>query len=614
MQTPGEHSRRREGLSFPAFLFYSVVILSAYNVPGVVQAQDQAAAEAALNKAVTARNYKEAAAQAFDIAATYRASKKGDKALDYLNQSLGYAKKATDVPAQYEATTGLGEVYSDLKKYSSAQDNFQAALKLARQQKDKRKEGESLVALAKSYADAGKPKKAIDPLEQALNLAIEQNSVSFQQQCYGLLADYYKASGDLKKSNEYKGQYNAIAWNQQKEESDRKLNELARQSKKNKDLTVQQMRQMRELKEHITQVESEKMATESELQEQKAKLRQTEDSLKIIEGISLKRQLQIDLLNKDKELADMKIREQNARIKNEELLRDSIMAGILMASVLVAVLIINYRRKVKINKRIHRQNENIKSSINYAKRIQEAMMPRKDQQQTFVSDSFVLLKPRDVVSGDFYWFSELPNGSIDRHQDDLAFAAVDCTGHGVPGAFMSMIGINSLNGIINRGITETNSILDILHMEIRTALRQEVTGNNDGMDVALCIYRKQRNVLEFSGAKNPLVYIQDNKLHQIKGDIHSIGGSKSKPSLSFRKHAITIDKPTTVYLFSDGYRDQFGGKDNSKFMGKRFNQLLLDIHQLPMEEQMQSLNKTIEDWKGVGSQTDDILVMGIKLG
>jgi serine phosphatase RsbU (regulator of sigma subunit) len=287
---------------------------------------------------------------------------------------------------------------------------------------------------------------------------------------------------------------------------------------------------------------------------------------------------------------------------------------ILMGAVLAVVLIINYRRKLKVNKEIHRQNENIKSSINYAKRIQEAMLPRKDQQNALVADSFVLFKPRDVVSGDFYWFTGLPNGHADHTQHDLAFAAVDCTGHGVPGAFMSMIGINSLNGFISRGITETNILLDNLHTEIRSALRQEVSGNNDGMDAALCIYRKHHKVLEFSGAKNPLVYVQDGKLHQIKGDIHSIGGSKSKPSLSFRKHSIAIDRLTTVYLFSDGYRDQFGGKDNAKFMSRRFNQLLLDIHMLPMEQQREMLDKTIESWRGTRTQTDDILVMGIRLG
>jgi serine phosphatase RsbU (regulator of sigma subunit) len=599
-----------------SFFLTLTILFIAYSVPVTLNAQASLSeTEAVLAKAVAARNYKEAATLAHNIADVYRNAKKAEKALEFFNQSLTYAKKANDLSAQYRAITGLGEVYGNLKKYGSAQDQFEAALKLARQQKNKAQESESLIALAGNYAAYAKPRKAIEPVEHALALAIEQNDLPLRKKCYKLLAEYYKLTSNVVKSNEYLLQYNAI---QEKEDSDRKLSELARQNKKTKDLTE---RQMRELQDHLSQVESEKTATLSQLKEQRARLQQTEDSLRVkgdslrvIEAISQQRQLQIDLLNKDKELADIKIKEQNARIENEALVRRSIIVGILMATVLAAVLIINYRRKLKINKELHRQNENIKSSINYAKRIQEAMLPRKDLQQSLLADSFVLFKPRDVVSGDFYWFSELPNGQADRSQHDLAFAAIDCTGHGVPGAFMSMIGINSLNGFINRGLTETNTLLDMLHAEIRSALRQEVTGNNDGMDAALCIYRKQRKVLEFSGAKNPLVYIQDNTLHRIKGDIHAIGGSKNKPNLSFRKHTIAIDQPTTVYLFSDGYRDQFGGKDNAKFMGKRFHELLLEIHKLPMEEQSEVLNKTIEDWKGARTQTDDILVMGIKLG
>jgi serine phosphatase RsbU (regulator of sigma subunit) len=595
---------------FTVFLFFTVFCFTA-----TVHAQDLPAAEAALAKAVAAKNHKEAATQAYNVGEAYRSAKKLEKAIDFYNQSLTHARKVTDAPAQYRAITRLGQTYSDLQKYSSAQDQFDAAVKLARLQKNKTHESESLIALAVSYAAGAKPKRAIEPVEQALALAIEQNDTPRRQKCYKLLAEYYKVTGNLARSNEYVLQYNAI---DEKEDSDRKLNELARQSKKTKELTEKQMRQ---LKEHLNEVESEKSARELELESERARLKQTEDSLKIkgdslriIEEISQKRQLQIDLLHKDKELAGMKIKEQNARIENEILLRNFVIVVILMAAVLAVVLIINYRRKLKVNKKIHLQNENIKSSINYAKRIQEAMLPRKDQQQSLVADSFVLFKPRNVVSGDFYWFTELPNGHSDRNEHDLAFAAVDCTGHGVPGAFMSMIGINSLNGFISRGINETNLLLDNLHTEIRSALRQEVTGNNDGMDAALCIYRKQRKVLEFSGAKLPLIYIQQDTLHQVKGDIHSIGGSKSKPSLSVRKHAIAINTPTTVYLFSDGYRDQFGGKDNAKFMSKRFSQLLFDIHKLPMDQQREKLDKTIEDWKGTRTQTDDILVMGIKLG
>jgi serine phosphatase RsbU (regulator of sigma subunit) len=215
------------------------------------------------------------------------------------------------------------------------------------------------------------------------------------------------------------------------------------------------------------------------------------------------------------------------------------------------------------------------------------------------------------VSGDFYWISEIKNEKC----NDVAFAAVDCTGHGVPGAFMSMIGIKALNGLINRGVTETDLILDALDLEIRTSLRQEVSGNNDGMDIALCIYRENEKILEYAGAKSPLVYIQDHQLVKVKGDAHSIGGRrKDQGGFTFKKHRISIEKPTVLYLFSDGYKDQFGGNDNSKFLSKKFNRLLLQIHELPMSEQMDILERAIEEWKGQIGQTDDILVMGFKLG
>jgi serine phosphatase RsbU (regulator of sigma subunit) len=172
-----------------------------------------------------------------------------------------------------------------------------------------------------------------------------------------------------------------------------------------------------------------------------------------------------------------------------------------------------------------------------------------------------------------------------------------------------------LNGLVNQGVRETNLLLDALDREIRTALQQEVSGNNDGMDVALCIYRQKEKKVEFSGAKSPLVYIQDNELFRIKGDSHSIGGKKkTKSGFTFKKHEIKIDKPTVLYLFSDGYKDQFAADSGEKFLSKKLNKLLLDIHNLPMEDQLKTLDQTLQAWKGNREQTDDILVMGLKLG
>jgi serine phosphatase RsbU (regulator of sigma subunit)/tetratricopeptide (TPR) repeat protein len=555
------------------------------------------------DQAVKSKEYKKAAQYATDVARIYTESKDLNKAADYFTHSLTQAKKAGDQNLLFAGYYQLGVTNAALKKYSKAQENFESALAIARQLKDAEKVKQTLISIADSYAQGEKYKKSIEYGDELLSIALTENDILLQQKAYQLLADYYNRQGNKKKSSEYLAQYNLLVKSQQNEE--------------------QKKREMKELQQNIAKAGDETRAAQSKLSEQtkilqqtneslrqvESSLRATADSLKEVEMINKNREMEIDLLQKDKELASIRIKEQESRIEHEALVRNSIMGGSLLSLALIAVLISSYRKKLKANEKIDQQNKNIKSSINYAKRIQEAMLPKLDQHPGIFDHSFILFKPRDVVSGDFYWISDIKN---EKHSD-IAFAAVDCTGHGVPGAFMSMIGINALNGLINHGITDTNKILDSLDYEIRTALRQEITGNNDGMDVALCIYRQHEQILEFSGAKNPLVYIQDGNLVQIKGDVHSIGGVKNKHAFLFKKHQVKIDRPTVVYLFSDGYKDQFGGKDNGKFLSKRLHKLLLDIHHLSMPEQMNILQRTIEEWKGNREQTDDILVIGLKL-
>lgn len=564
-------------------------------------------------QAVKNKEYKTAAEYAIKVAMHYAETKDLNKAIDYLNQAHLYAKKISDQFILYSVLHQLGIYNTELKKYTKALDNFQNALSIARKLNDQLSIKEELINVSISYGYLERYKKSIEHAEEALSLAIINGDFLLQQKCYQLLAAYYDKQGNKKKSIEYLAQHNLLVSAQQ-----------------NEALKKQEIEQ---LEQHIEKVGEEKQLTQSKLTEQTEKLLQTNaslkstnaslkniehflsatiDSLKEIEEISKNRKMEIDLLQKDKELSAIKIKEQEARIQNEALVRNFILVGSLLSLALIMVLIISYLKKRRTNKKIDQQNRNIKSSINYAKRIQEAMLPKIEQYPQVFQNSFILFQPRDTVSGDFYWLSDIKRTG---HHSDVAFAAVDCTGHGVPGAFMSMIGINALNGLINRGITETNLILDSLDHEIRTALRQEISGNNDGMDVALCIYRQNEKRLEFSGAKNPLVYIQNNELFQIKGDIHSIGGKKTttKNPFRFRKHEIIIDKPTVIYLFSDGYKDQFGGKDNGKFLSKKLNKLLLEIHHLPMSEQMFVLEATIKAWTGSRRQTDDILVMGLKL-
>jgi serine phosphatase RsbU (regulator of sigma subunit) len=270
--------------------------------------------------------------------------------------------------------------------------------------------------------------------------------------------------------------------------------------------------------------------------------------------------------------------------------------------------ILAQRDEIEVQKdKIEEKNKNITASITYAKRIQEAMLPLVEKIDQVFDDYFILFKPRDIVSGDFYWFQTRNNKII--------FTAVDCTGHGVPGAFMSMIGSEILTTIVNQGITTPAEILDYMNRYVRKALKQDQTDNQDGMDMSLCTIDKQQKIVEWSGAKNPLVYIQNKEMFHIKGDAQSIGGHQlSKKERQFANNIISYESgPTYFYIFTDGYQDQFGGQKGRKFMIKGMKELIYENHLKPMKEQHKILDSAIEEWKSGVEQTDDILVIGFKL-
>jgi serine phosphatase RsbU (regulator of sigma subunit) len=280
----------------------------------------------------------------------------------------------------------------------------------------------------------------------------------------------------------------------------------------------------------------------------------------------------------------------------------------------------------KLLQEISLKNENITASINYAKRIQTAMMPTEDEIKKVFPKSFIFFKPRDIVSGDFYYFSDLGHTVI--------MAAVDCTGHGVPGAFMSMIGNEILNEtILGKDYFDTDLILNELHLGVQKALKQKETQNKDGMDICLISLKRKNNEqiekfvsLSYSGAMNPL-YIVKNKIDnaqefiEIKADKYAIGGILSKERIAtFTKHDIDLtekDTNYTIFIASDGYQDQFGGEKGSKFMVKHFKTLLESISQETPTQQKQILNDELNKWQHSYhkhyEQVDDILVMGIKI-
>jgi len=258
-------------------------------------------------------------------------------------------------------------------------------------------------------------------------------------------------------------------------------------------------------------------------------------------------------------------------------------------------------------KEILKQKEQITDSIVYASRIQSAVLPPQELIEKEFSEHFVLYKPRNIVSGDLYWMA--------RKDDEMIVAVADCTGHGVPGAFMSMLGIAFLNQIVMKteGI-QSNEILTNLRENVMSSLRQ--TGkqgeSRDGMDIALCIIYFKKMKLQFSGAYNPLCLIRNDELIEAKGDKMPIGIHHKTPK-PFTNHEMDIQYGDTIYLFTDGYSDQFGGINNVKFQYKTFKELLLKIHNLSMTQQRAVLDKTIEEWKGNLKQIDDILVVGFKI-
>ncbi|UKN02380.1 GAF domain-containing protein [Paracrocinitomix mangrovi] len=255
---------------------------------------------------------------------------------------------------------------------------------------------------------------------------------------------------------------------------------------------------------------------------------------------------------------------------------------------------------------IEEKNKHITDSIRYAKRIQDATLPSVSLVRSYLPESFVLFKPKDIVSGDFYW--------VEHVNDTVLFAVVDCTGHGVPGAFLSLIGHNSLNQIVNElGIYKPAEILYELDKIVYNTLQNDLEKTNikDGMDMAICSLNLKTRELEFAGAYNPLYLIRDNELQEIKGDKLAIGSGQEDER--YDNCEMVLEEGDRIYLFSDGYADQFGGPKGKKFKYSQFKELLVQINQKPMEEQHKLLNHYIEAWQGDLEQLDDVCVIGVRV-
>ncbi len=301
------------------------------------------------------------------------------------------------------------------------------------------------------------------------------------------------------------------------------------------------------------------------------------------------------------------IRIQQAEIKTQKTIEGVLFVGILLV---ISFLVFVYKQLNNTKKQkdiIEEKQAEITDSINYAKKIQDAMMTSSVYLKETLPKSFILFKPKDVVSGDFYWIYK-------DQEENIFFTVADCTGHGVPGAFMSMIGTSLLNEIIiEKGLKDTDKILGEMRSQIIKSLHQEEDGGQkDGMDISLCKLNIKKKLVEFSGAHNSLIHISEDELYNYRGDHQPVGlllGDK-KP---FTKHEVKLKKNDMLYIYSDGYQDQFGGEKGKKYMGAKFKKQLLRINKESIDKQLKLLEEEFKSWTHNYEQIDDVCVMGVRI-
>ncbi|PLX15026.1 MAG: hypothetical protein C0599_17720 [Salinivirgaceae bacterium] len=522
-----------------------------------------------------------------------------DLAAKNYEELLTISRSNNNTAAIRNVQTNLGLVYSDLSQYDKALNSFTESLKIAKSQNDKAATASAYMNIAVVNQTAGNNQEALSAVENALRLAQELNQMKLVRSCYGMLADIHKKLGNTDETMKY-------------------FNLYASFDKHLKEKEVEQIKEQTQLKVH--KAEADKQKTEAELSQERFKLQATTDTLRKEKEIN----------RMQKEMIAMKEREKKqmeAQLRNEAIIR-YLLLGIAIIVLAFAFFIFQQVKKTKKanvqlaakNKEIasqrdeiQKQSEKIRASIQYAQRIQSAVLPPEETFEKYMNDYFVLFKPRDIVSGDFYWMTE--------KNEKLIIAVADCTGHGVPGAFMSMLGIAFLNEIVNK-IIENKHVRSLQASEILMNLREYVIKSlhqkgsvheaKDGMDISLVVIDKKTGELQYSGANNPLFLIRDEEMQIFAGDPMSISyGPNTKEE--FTNHSITTRPDDIIYMCSDGYQDQFGGSLGRKFMVKRFKSMLLEIHKHGFDKQKHILDRTIMEWKRGHAQIDDILVMGIKM-
>ena len=587
------------------------------------------------------------------------------KSIEYLDKTKKIIRKNNpSLTLEANIYNSYGAAYFYLKDYKNSAKYYENELKILKKSDNTKKIAESEYNIATIYLVSGNKKKARNYYESSLNYAKQINNEDIMMLNYKALYEIYNDSGILhndSKALENLKLFISLHNAQVNFDSRKKISILRRKYKVERDKRID---------------------TEEELQETDSTLQIVDSTLKVVglqnellEQEAILKEIEINLMGAEKELTIEKLKSQENEIKLQDAEKTQMQILILAISIIGIIIFIalfwllglykknrNKTKRLKVQKneietqaeelRAHnstlkqqkeeiltqrneieqqrdiviKQNVHITDSIRYAQKIQQAVLPSKEMLKQALPDHFVLFKPLDVVSGDFYWMKQINNFTI--------IAATDCTGHGVPGAFMSMLGMGFLNEIVTaNSFNNAGEILNQLRIKIKTALRQKgkIHEQKDGMDMALCVIDRENLKLKFAGAYNSLYLVREkNKIIDIENyenyktieqnekTLIDIKADRQPVSVYVREKPFTnkeinLHKNDLLYIFTDGYADQPGGEKNKKYLTKNFKKLLLSVNQKSMSEQHSILDKSLENWKSGYEQIDDILVIGIKI-
>jgi serine phosphatase RsbU (regulator of sigma subunit) len=463
----------------------------------------------------------------------------------------------------------IGKTYLLQKQPKQAIPLLEEAIVLGERYENRLLQAQSSLELGKVYYELEELDQCFNYLNQCLTQAPRSiiGSSEVLRECYRQLARYYRKIGDLENALVSFGQYDLERKRAFQEETARLFAEMA---------TIY------ETKDKDNQIEL--LQLENQYQSVLASERKL-INLFLIVGLLVLFGVGVLLFSKYrvKARANQKLEVQKQKIEKQ---RDEI---------------------TQKSKLLEESSRDIKDSIEYARRIQLSLLPEKDELKHVFPDSFVFHRPKDIVSGDFYWVYETEN--------IILIAVLDCTGHGVPGAFMTVLANSVLNQVVQESkITSPNNILSIMDTRIREALRQSEAENTntDGLDIAICMINRQSQEVCYSGAHIPLYFTHKGRLNKLEPSRYFIGGGRVKDKY-FTNQCQLLQRGDMLYLASDGYQDQFGGPNDKKFMRGQFCKLLTSIQDLPTEDQYRKIKETFCSWQGKQIQTDDVLVVGFRL-